>query len=61
MITNTKLMERVNDAMDMKYEGLQWKASEMRSAWVEGRSNEVRSFVEIVLGRISSCDNRKVA
>jgi len=61
VITDKKLIQRVNDAMELRYGKLQWKASEMPSAWVEERRKERRSFVEIVPERISSWDNRKLA
>jgi nitroimidazol reductase NimA-like FMN-containing flavoprotein (pyridoxamine 5'-phosphate oxidase superfamily) len=61
VVTDKKLIERVNDSMNLKYERLQWKTSEMPSAWVKERRKERRSFVEIVPDRISSWDNRKLS
>jgi nitroimidazol reductase NimA-like FMN-containing flavoprotein (pyridoxamine 5'-phosphate oxidase superfamily) len=61
LVTEPKLVDRIEKVMGMKYREQQWKASEMPASWVAERKAERRAYVEIVPERISSWDNSKIA
>jgi nitroimidazol reductase NimA-like FMN-containing flavoprotein (pyridoxamine 5'-phosphate oxidase superfamily) len=60
VITDPKVIGRISDILDRKYERQQWKPSEMPRDWVEERLGEKRAFIEVEPERIDSWDNSKV-
>jgi nitroimidazol reductase NimA-like FMN-containing flavoprotein (pyridoxamine 5'-phosphate oxidase superfamily) len=60
VITDPKLIERIDGMLDRKYSKQQWTPSEMPRKWVEERRKEKRAFIEVKPERIDSWDNGKV-
>ncbi len=60
IVTDSKLIKRISEILDKKYEKQQWKPSVMPRSWVEQRRKERRAFIEVDPERIDSWDNSKV-
>jgi hypothetical protein len=60
IVTEKKLIARVNGLFEGKYSERQWKADEMPADWVKERNKERRAFIEFVPEKVDSWDNRKV-
>ena len=60
VLTDRKLIGKVNSIFEEKYSERQWKAREMPSAWVKERMTEKRAFIEFVPEKVDSWDNSKV-
>jgi nitroimidazol reductase NimA-like FMN-containing flavoprotein (pyridoxamine 5'-phosphate oxidase superfamily) len=61
VVADPGLAARVEEAMDAKYELMQWKPAEMPPWWVEERKAEARAYIEITPEKVSSWDNARVA
>ena len=60
VVTENRLVDRIQKIMTMKYKNQQWKASEMPEWWIRERKAEKKAYIEIVPRKISSWDNRRV-
>jgi nitroimidazol reductase NimA-like FMN-containing flavoprotein (pyridoxamine 5'-phosphate oxidase superfamily) len=60
VLTDRKLIAKVNDIFEEKYSERQWKADEMPEGWVKERMTEKRAFIEFVPEKVDSWDNSKV-
>jgi nitroimidazol reductase NimA-like FMN-containing flavoprotein (pyridoxamine 5'-phosphate oxidase superfamily) len=60
VLTDRKLISKVNELFEKKYSERQWKAKEMPKAWVKERMAERRAFIEFVPEKVDSWDNSKV-
>ena len=60
VLTDKKLIAKVNGIFEEKYSERQWKADEMPKAWVKQRMTERRAFIEFVPEKVDSWDNSKV-
>ena len=61
IVAEPGLVARVEEAMDAKYELMQWKPGEMPRWWVKERKAEARAYIEITPEKVSSWDNTRVA
>lgn len=60
VVTEGKLIERIDGILNEKYAKQQWKPSEMPPGWVAARRREGRAYIEVTPERIDSWDNSKV-
>ena len=60
VVTEQKLIDRIEKIMRMKYREQQWRASEMPTWWVQERKQEKRAYIEITPTKISSWDNGRI-
>jgi nitroimidazol reductase NimA-like FMN-containing flavoprotein (pyridoxamine 5'-phosphate oxidase superfamily) len=60
VLTEQKLISRINGILDKKYEPQQWRPSDMPNEWVAERRKEKRAFIEVAPERIDSWDNSRV-
>ena len=61
VLTDSDLIQRVSNAISVKYKEEQWKESEMPKWWVLERTKERRAYIEIIPERVSSWDNTKLS
>lgn len=60
IVSEARLIDRIEKVMRMKYWDKQWKASEMPAWWVKERKAEKRAYIEIIPTRASSWDNSRI-
>jgi len=60
VMTDSKLIERVEKIMEIKYKEQQWRSPEMPAWWVQERKAEKRAYIEILPVKFSSWDNRRI-
>ena len=60
LVNDAKTIDSIERIMEKKYEGRQWKTSDMPAGWVGERRREKRAYIEVVPLRVSSWDNSKI-